>query len=598
MSPFRPPPPPDAAARMQAAVAAERRGDHGAAEARFRALTAEWPRFAEAWHYYGLALYRRGAGAAAAEALARARELDPDNLVLLLNSGRCLRELGRLEDSIACLERARTLDPDHVRVLLSLAQSLLAAGRGEALIGEIEDRLRGAGQDWRRWMALGRLREQARDLPGALAAFREAARLAPREEVEPRWRRAETARECGRDEEARAGFEALLEASPEAPDALWGLAHLAARAGDFPRARYLLRRALARNPDLYGAWELLSSIGSAVPPEEALPAELNAAAARAGDDPAAWRLHFARGRVLERLGEYDQAFAAYARGNRLRRIPQPYSREKQLAYTRNILANLNRAFLGRRLGTLSPAPEVIFICGMPRSGTTLVEAILAAHPQVRAGGELSHVHDYLRRRLGTANMEQTGVWLGAAGEETLRDLAVEWREHMREQAQGHARVTDKLPANYRILALIRLCFPSARIVHVSREARDNCFSCFATPFAQGHAYYSSLASTGHMYRLYRCFMAHWYAVLGPGEIIEIEYERLAREPDTEIPRLLAAVGLPWNPRCLDFHRHVARASSASLYQVRQPLYTGSIGRWRHFERHLGPLLAELRGPPP
>ncbi|MGH8225243.1 MAG: tetratricopeptide repeat-containing sulfotransferase family protein, partial [Gammaproteobacteria bacterium] len=376
-----------------------------------------------------------------------------------------------------------------------------------------------------------------------------------------------------------------------------GLANLASQAGDFEEAERLLRHALALDPDLYGAWDLLSTIRSG-PRSAALAGELDAVAERAGDNPAAFLLHFARGRVRERLGDYDAAFAAYEMGNRIRIGKQPYSRTGQVAFTRNILEHLNESFVSRDIAGALPDPGIIFICGMHRSGTTLVETILASHPEVSPGGEMIFVQDWLRREQGRAKADHTGNWLREAPDALLTQLARDWREHLITPKAGRARITDKLPGNYPILGLLHLCFPTAPIVHVRRDARDNCFSCFATVFASGYAFSSALESMGHFYRLYECFMRHWRQTLGAERIIEIEYEKLVHNPESEVRRLLAAVGLDWDARCLDFHRTARNVHTPSVYQVRQPLYTSSIGRWRRFEHHLGPLIAELEGPAP
>ncbi|MGH7058077.1 MAG: sulfotransferase family protein, partial [Acetobacteraceae bacterium] len=142
------------------------------------------------------------------------------------------------------------------------------------------------------------------------------------------------------------------------------------------------------------------------------------------------------------------------------------------------------------------------------------------------------------------------------------------------------------------------CFPDSHIVHVHRDPRDTCFSCYANVFEDAYSFSYALDSAGHYYRLYDSMMAHWRRVLPPGRIIDVEYERLVADPEGEVRRLLAALDLPWEPRCLAFHKTERVVMTASLHQVRQPLYASSIGRWRHFERHLGPLLAALDGPSP
>ena len=589
--------PPAAAAKMQAAMSAWQRGDNAGAESLFEELTRRHPRFPDAWHFYGLLLHQRGERRRALETLDHAQSLDPDNFVFLLNFGRVLREAGEFGASLACLQRAHALDPDNGQALAALAESLFALDRGGELLPEIERHLGWAGNNWQLWVLLGECREQGGERSGALAAYAEASRLAPVGEARPHLLRAEAARKDSRYEIAQAEYRTALVINPDSASATLGLAHLASHAGDFEQAERLAREALKRDPDLYAAWELLSTIRSGSK-AETLAGELDAVAERAGDNPAAFLLHFARGRVRERLGDYDAAFAAYELGNRIRIGEQRYSRDAQIAYTRNIVEHLDEPFVNRDIAGALPDPGIIFICGMHRSGTTLVETILATHPEVSGGGEMTFIQDWLRRELGMANMSQTGSWLRNAPDALLGQVARDWRESLIEPAAGHARVTDKLPGNYPILGLIHLCFPTAPIVHVRRDPRDNCFSCFATAFAKGYAFSSTLESTGHFYRLYECFIQHWRQTLGAGRIIEIEYEKLVRNPESEVRRLLEAVGLGWDPRCLDFHLTARDVRTASVYQVRQPLYTRSIGRWRHFERHLGPLIAELEAPAP
>ncbi|MGH8271854.1 MAG: tetratricopeptide repeat-containing sulfotransferase family protein [Gammaproteobacteria bacterium] len=588
-----PAPPPAAARRMRTAVAAQQRGDQAAASALFAELTRDYPRFADAWHFHGLLLHQRGERERALEMLARALSLEPENFSLLLNFGRVLGEIGQLARSIECLSRAHKLRPDSDPALFALTQSLLACDRGGEMTAAIERRLERAGAHWQLCMLLGECREQGGDRAGALGAYAEAARLAPTGEPGPRLARASAANRDSQPELAATEFQAALTAAPDSAEARLGLADLASQAGDFARAENLLREALARAPDLHSGWVALAATHKIVP-EDPLGKELDAVAAQAdANAPDLWGLHIARGQVWEKLGDYEHAWPAYALGNRLRHQARPYAREAHEAYTRGIITNLDKDFVARAAGIGLTDPGVIYICGMPRSGTTLVETILAAHPEVRAGGELNHIHDWLRRRIGTAGMNSSGVWLGAAADETLAEMAQYWRERLIETAAGSPRVTDKLPGNYALLGLIHVCFPTAPIVYVRRDPRDICFSCYATVFADRHNFSYALDALAHNYRLHENLMEHWRQTLGGERIIEIEYEKLVHDPEGEIRRLLAALGLAWHPDCLDFHRAAREVRTASLYQVRQPLYTRSIGRWRHFEHHLQPLLEAL-----
>ncbi|MGH8274627.1 MAG: sulfotransferase [Gammaproteobacteria bacterium] len=589
-------PPPQAVQEMQAAVAAQRQGNFAAAETAFRELVRTYPRFPDARHFLGLLLYQKGEKNTSLQLLDEAQSLDPDNVGFLLNYARALRETWHLAEAADCLERAHRLDPNHTPTLFTLAQTLVALNRGGEFAAEIESRLQANQNDWRVWMLLGQCREQAGDIEGALDALDEARRRAPASESAPHLIRGAIAKLDGRRSIAEKEFEAALAIDPKSANVLFNIGQLAAEEGDFPRAESLLRQAVAADPDLYAAWEWLSLIGSDTP-SEALAREFEEVAGRAGDGPSSSLLRFSIGREREKLGRYDEAFAAYAQGNRMRANLFPYSRPGDLDHTRDIIENLNEGFAARRLGGVASSAVPIFVCGMPRSGTTLVETILASHPRVAAGGEMRYIHNKLRRENAPETGIPVGQWLAKTDDAALAAITAEWSEALAAKGGAHGYVTDKMPGNYMLLGLIHVCFPAAPIIHVRRDARDTCFSCFATAFMQGNEFSNDLGNAGYRYRLYERLMRHWREVLGAARIIEIEYETLVREPETEIRRLLEAIGLEWDARCLTFHETGRNVQTASVAQIRRPLYASSIGRWRHFERHLGPLVAELEAPP-
>lgn len=578
---------------MSEASEAQQKGDFALAESRFLELTRRYPHFPDAWHYYGILLHQRGEQKRAVEMMEKAEGLEPHNLVFLLNFATVLREQRRLAESMARLQSAYKAAPTHGQILAQLVQIHLLLNRGGDLIEEIEARIAQEPRNWRLYMLLGECCEQGGERERAIQSFKEAARLATdNEKVEPYLRCGWAARAAGDAATATQAYENALQAGPDSNWAHIGLATLAADHARFEEASRLARQSLQLNEQSYAAWRILANAA----PERSSPeflAEIGAAVKAAGDDPRAWLLHFAHGQVLEKNQHYDEAFSAYARGNRLRKERQAYSPEDQDAYANGIISNVGTEFLERNASVGIDTAQPIFICGMPRSGTTLVESIVAAHPDVQAGGEMRHIHDRMRRNLRYHVLNQTGPWLAKATQETLRDMAQEWHEALQSTAAGHARVTDKMPGNFALLGLIDVCLPAARIVHVNRDPRDTSFSCFATPFSEGLEFSSDLANTGHFYRSYIRLIEHWRHVLGPSRIIEIRYEELVKEPEHTTRALLDALGLSWNPRCLEFHTARRQVSTASVYQVRQPVYTGSMGRWRHFEKHLGPLIEAL-----
>ena len=402
---------------------------------------------------------------------------------------------------------------------------------------------------------------------------------------------------AGDTQAAEADFEAALTRDPNCAGAYLGLANLATEAGDFDKAGSLARKAVKCNPRVYEAWTLLAARTDAAADPDFLK-ELEHTARETMQDPESWPLHFARGRLLESQGDYDDAFAAYQDGNRMQAHRRPYSKKHQENYVRSLIEGMDEAFVHRQAGIGVTDPGIIFICGMPRSGTTLVESIIAAHPSVAAGGEMRWVHDRLRRSIGMKGMSETGRWLSQSSDDTLRELAQDWAQVIRETAGDKPRLTDKMPGNYHHLGLLHVCFPKSPIIYVQRDARDNGLSCFTTAFYEGHGFSNELETIGHYYLLHRQLMEHWERVLGSERIIRVEYESLVESPETEIRRLLEAVNLPWDPACLEFHHKRRRVSTASVYQVRQPLYRSSIGRWRAYERHLEHLLLALAAAPP
>lgn len=587
--------PETAVQKMYVALEAHRSGALRRAEATYRELTQAYPDFADAWHFYGVLKYQRGDNPEALKYMRRAQHMAPDNVDMLLNFGRTLGECGLLDEAREQLFRAWRVAPSDPRTLLAYGRCLLNMARGGELVDALKARLKMDPNSWELWMLLGECHEQNGESPGARTAFSEAAKLAPARELLPRLRHGEHALEAADTEVAEAEFNAVLTANPRSAGACLGLAALAAQAGDFSRAETMAEKALRCDQRAYYAWILLAGVCNSED-EKNLLARVQHARIRASKDPYCWPLDFAQGALLERQKDYDLAFSAYRRGNEGQGRGRPYSRAVQENHVRNLIEGLDRRFVERasRIGVLGSG--AIFICGMPRSGTTLVETILACHPAVKPGGEMQFLHERLLRLVGLERFSEIGSWLADATDADLSGLASDWRDAILRSASGLERVTDKLPGNFHLLGLIHVCFPDAPIIYVRREPRDNCLSCYTTPFQAGPTFAHKLESIGHYYRVHEKMMEHWRAMLGAERIIEVEYEALVRHPEAEIARLLKGLGLRWHADCLNFHRHDRHVNTASIFQVRQPAHTRSVGRWRKFDRHLSPLLEALSEP--
>jgi tetratricopeptide (TPR) repeat protein len=422
-----------------------------------------------------------------------------------------------------------------------------------------------------------------------------------------RLRLARELRQQSRLDEARRIYDELLAADPALVEAHLGLARVARVAGRFEEERRHLRRALELDPDEAAALSGLAEAGDPAIGEPEL-ARMLALAEDSGKTPRERRrLHFALAACAERDSAFDRAFRHFEQANALRRTElaasgHAYDADDDAARVDRLIGVFGRDLLapGKDMGDPSELP--VFIVGMPRSGTTLCEQILASHPAVHGAGErgdLLHLANGLADEIAAATGAAPRAYPTCAADlpaEVARRLAGEHLERLRALAPHARRITDKTPTNFRQLGLIALLFPKARIIHCRRDPLDTCWSCYAEDFNRSYAWAWDFDSLAAYHRLYRRLMAHWREVL-PNSILELDYEALVADPEGESRRMIAFCGLDWDERCLRFHETERPVHTASIAQVRRPIYTGSVGRWRRYEPHLASLREALERQP-
>lgn len=418
--------------------------------------------------------------------------------------------------------------------------------------------------------------------------------------------------ELGRTREAERHLLRAIRLRPALAEAHKNLGTLLAELGRLPEARAALRKAIAQRGDFAGAWWHLASITTFTAEHEAELHAMQALYAQPGlPDAQRVPLAFALGKACHDRGEHQHAFAYWRDANAARRRLTPYRLGPVLAEMRAV-ARLFRERSGafhpagaapaatprngehHPVGAASAAtPRPIFIVGMPRSGTSLVEQILASHSAVYGAGELATLDKLLREAAGDfpaglARLD-AGAWQ-AVGTRYLGELA---------EIGGEARfVTDKMPGNFLHIGAIWRLFPGAKIIHCVRDPMDTGLSCYRSHFVSDQLGYScDLLDLGSYYRHYRALMAHWRR-LADGALYDIHYEALVAEPEAEVRRLLEYCGLEFEPDCLQFHRSGRRVRTASGAQVRQPIYRDSLEAWRRYEQELRPFAAALAGPWP
>ena len=304
-------------------------------------------------------------------------------------------------------------------------------------------------------------------------------------------------------------------------------------------------------------------------------------------------IHFALGKALEDVGDYPRAFEHLLQGNALKRREVHYDEaaNQQLS---GRCRRFDSGLLERFAGVGDPSPVPIFVLGMPRSGSTLVEQILASHPQIHAAGELKNL-DRVIEALSDCEGRPASFPQSVSGARRRRFAAAGpgLSGKSAGSSRRQARITDKTPINFFYVGLIRLILPNARIIHTMRDPVDTCVSCFSKLFPAGATFSYDLAELGCYYRWYHELMDHWRSVLPAGAMLDVSYEDVVGNLEEQARRLIDYCGLPWDDRCLSFHKTNRPITTPSNVQVRRPLYRSSVARWRRYEAYLEPLLVEL-----
>lgn len=394
-------------------------------------------------------------------------------------------------------------------------------------------------------------------------------------------------------EQGAAAMKRSLILDPAQPNATHNLGLVLQHLGQDEEARRLFDRSIAIDPNNASFYYTLVSQSRVTDPADPRLATMEALARSLPDSAASdlTALHFALGVSFRDLGEADRAFEHFILANRYKRRMLPYNESATLA----LLDRLAEAYPSERFAGLPPAERTgsgpIFVLGMPRSGTSLIEQILASHSAVFGAGELTLLEKTILDNLPPGGSLLSVPDLPAAELRRIGDL---YRAALQARApKGTRRIVDKMPLNFLHCGAIALMLPDARIVHTRRDPIDTCLSCFSTSFAGGHAYTLDLGDLGRFYRGYEKLMAHWRQVLPPGVMIELTYEEVVADLEGKMRPVLDLCGLEWEESCLQFHRTRRAVVTASQSQVRQPLFKSRTSSWRPSNELLKPLLDAL-----
>jgi tetratricopeptide (TPR) repeat protein len=495
----------------------------------------------------------------------------------------------RHDEAVPCLQQAAALKPDHAPSHFTLGMAFQALGRDADAVAAYARAVALAPKLAEAHARMGFLLHGMQRFAESRECYRRGAAAAPGKTV-GRLCEAKLLAADERFAEANAVLRRILAREPRDLEALTLLARNLSILGDLEAAEALYEQALALDPVLIGAVTGLIMIRKMAEKDRPLIAriERHLREDRLGP-PHRVGLHLALGKALDDLAEYESAIRHYDAANDIRAQLASFDRSALDRLVETAETQCARDFLASRAGFGSDDETPIFVIGMPRSGTTLVEQIASSHPLVCGAGELPFW------------MERSGIFdrLGYQGleREAIDRLADEYRAALRRAAPAAARITDKMPFNFLWLGLIHLVFPKARFIHCRRHPVDTCLSIYFSPFEAKARFASTREDLVFYYRGYERLMAHWRAIMPPDRFIEIDYEALTADPEPHIRRLIAFCGLEWDEACLHPERNPHAVQTVSLWQARQPIYRSSVARWRRYEPWLG-ALRELMPPDP
>jgi len=479
-----------------------------------------------------------------------ALRLNADHTDTLNNLGNLLRDFGRSKDAIDCFHKVLAISPDDPKTHNNLGSTLISAG----------------------------------DPARAIQAFEAALQQKP-DFTEALDNKGLALYHLGQHTDATAAFDAALRIDPDYAPAHAHLGTSLNDMGQHTQAREHYETALSLRADMAETHHMLARIKDFTPDDPQIPAMQDLLNQPHLKPVQRMHLGYALGKAMDDTGDYDAAFSHLANANALRKSTLPYDP----ADDERLFTRLKTSFAQAPAcpaPTLGRPPKPIFIVGMPRSGTSLVEQILASHSQVHGAGELGLLEDAIR---------QSGWTGGLPTDADLTKIAHSYRTGLTALDQNAPYITDKLPLNFRWLGFIAHAMPEAQIVHVKRDPRATCWSIYKHYFAtSGSRYGYDLQDLVGYYRRYVGLMTYWQNQL-PGRIIQLDYDALTQDPASKTRALLGNIGLPWQDQCLRPQETERRVATASAHQVRQEIYTGSSEQWRAYEKYLSGPFAALDG---
>jgi len=581
------------------------------------------PRFARARENFGQALMLVGRLDEAIEQLQKATQLDPRSESARIKLGHALASAGQGEDADSVFEEAFGLAPDRRRLAEAgehlrdgrmreceqICRELLKKNAKDVNALRLMAKVAGSADRWGQAerlliqvlkltpdfddarLDLARVYKQQDRIPDAVACTADAIARSPRN-ANAMYLHASMLAIAARHDEALEAYRQALKLRSFHPAAWVGMGHLLKTLGRQEEGIAAYRAAIEQRPNFAEVyWSLANLKTFRFSDAEIADMEGRLEQESLTEDE---RVHFlfTLGKAREDKGDFEEAFAYYAKACEIHRMNIFYDPVESEVLHKRIRTVFTPEFIDERAGQGCEDPAPIFIVGLPRSGSTLIEQILASHSQVEGTAELPDVGRVISSLAGRFPGKTYPEALQDLGENGLRKLGETYIERTQRHRSGLPFFTDKMPNNFSSVGLIHLMLPKAKIIDARRHPLDSCFGSFKQHFARGQTFSYDLFELGEFYLEYRGMMRHWQQVL-PGRVLEVRYENMVRNQEAETRRLLEYCGLPWEDACLRFYETERPVRTASSEQVRQPIYDTSINHWRNFRSQLAPLIEEL-----
>ena len=525
----------------------------------------------------------------AEEHLVKAIGIQPDFAVAHNNLGVILKETNREEEAIGCFKTAIETMPGHFEAYNNLGNALLSLKRVDEARQRYEQALTLMPDYAEAHSNLGNALKELGKLDEALRHYERAIAIKP-DFAMAHYNLGTALDDLGRPEDAIARYEKALAIQPDYAEAHNNLGNALDEMGRQSEAISHYQEAVEIKPDYTEAYRNLTRLQ----PKQVSASVLEKLLAMPSlSEREAIDCHFALGNIFDDGNDFTRAFEHYSKGNLLKRKTVVYDSRSFSAYVDRLIEVYSEQYLrdSNAYGSDTEAP--VFILGMPRSGTSLVEQIVASHPRVYGGGELPflvHVEESIAGHFKASSPYPE--CMPSLNQSYTRELSQKYLGELDACARNMLRITDKLPSNFLRVGLIKTLFPKARIIHCQRNAMDTCTSNYLNYFSFGNEYSFDLEELGRYYRDYERLMRHWESLFSSG-ILTVQYEALVADQEKVSRQLVEYIGLPWDDCCLAFYNNKRAVNTFSSSQVRKPVYTQSVNRWQHYRQQLAPLSAIL-----